>query len=149
MYQKRSKTGWNQSKINIVLKSESNFKVWFRIRHNSDYEFESDFELDGLIQFVTPNCLRLVSRITKLSNNAVCWVSYENTLELDLGPSEWPNLLLYTYCIAKFWLHWYVTVWVGYLTQIWPITKFYTTLELEALKLLTFINTFLHLVIEY
>ena len=46
-----------------------------------------------------------VGRITRLINDKVCLICYENGLELDLGTSEWPNLLFYSCCIPMFWMH--------------------------------------------
>ena len=34
-----------------------------------------------------------VCRITRLSNNAVCWVCYENGMEYDFHTSEWAKAL--------------------------------------------------------
>ena len=46
-----------------------------------------------------------VGRITRLNNDEVRLICYENGLELDLGTSEWPNLLLYSCCKPMFWMH--------------------------------------------
>ena len=53
-----------------------------------------------------------VGRITRLNNDEVWLICYENGLELDLGTSEWPNLLLYSCCKPMFWMHWNITFWV-------------------------------------
>ena len=53
-----------------------------------------------------PNeALHKVGRITRLNNDEVRLICYENGLELDLGTSEWPNLLFYSCCKLMFWMH--------------------------------------------
>ena len=63
--------------------------------------FSDHLQLEG--PFIYATCK--VGRITRLINNKVCLICYENGLELDLGTSEWPNLLFYSCCIPMFWMH--------------------------------------------
>ena len=84
-----------------------------------------------------------VGRIIRLINNAVCRVCYENGLELDLGTSEWQNLLFYSYCIDMILVALKCNVLSGCSSfKSQPTSKCYTILKSESQILLTFINIF-------
>ena len=78
-----------------------------------------------------------VCRITRLSNNAVCWVCYENGMEYDFHTSQWAKALKSHFLSGCSSL------------KSQPISKCHTILEWESLIFLTFINTFFHSMRKY